>query len=375
MLTSRPHLCPSLGDDETVADLKSRVEHYDVPAWWALNDQVQTPIRLQALQHSLAATIDPDNVSMGANTTATHLHNPYAGVSVSQFLDLICPPPRHLNHPVLRISIALSPPTGELSLPPTSPLQPRPPLQRGNVVENLRSRFFNELFCDKNERKQASGLEPVLTAAACSPALPSAPQFAWQLTETVDEFLARLPPSRTPQSPGTPWIYICNPFVARSGRQAFSDGQRREGEEEEEEEEEKVRGGEDEAPVEPGADLRTFCRGGMERLHLASAFVDQCRRSGMADVPVARECRKAGDDAAAEILDLAHALGVRCGKVSQVGFQLSLSATARPARFRAAVVTPSMTFTLSIYLYLSSVLLTPSRHKCNTLHTFFFLPS
>lgn len=76
-----------------------------------------------------------------------------------------------------------------------------------------------------------------------------------------------------------------------------------------------IHGAEDEAPVEPGANLRSFCEGGMERLHMASGFVEQCRRSGMGKAFIDRECAKAGDDAAAEVLDLAHALRVRCGKV------------------------------------------------------------
>jgi hypothetical protein len=33
-----------------------------------------------------------------------------------------------------------------------------------------------------------------------------------QLGETVEEFLARLPPATTQQSSSTPWIFIANPF-------------------------------------------------------------------------------------------------------------------------------------------------------------------
>lgn len=49
---------------------------------------------------------------------------------------------------------------------------------------------------------------------------------------------------------------------------------------------------------------------------MASGFMEQCRRSGMGTAFVTRECAKAGADAAVEVLDLAHALRVRCGKVS-----------------------------------------------------------
>lgn len=36
--------------------------------------------------------------------------------------------------------------------------------------------------------------------------------YARQLEETADVFLERLPPSRTPWSAETPWIYVANPF-------------------------------------------------------------------------------------------------------------------------------------------------------------------
>lgn len=35
-----------------------------------------------------------------------------------------------------------------------------------------------------------------------------------QLTESVGEFLERLPPATTPVSEDLPWIYIANPFVS-----------------------------------------------------------------------------------------------------------------------------------------------------------------
>ncbi|RYP64396.1 hypothetical protein DL769_006677 [Monosporascus sp. CRB-8-3] len=222
------------GDDETIADLEARVEHYDVAARWALNAQAQMPIRLQALRQlpatpakdtapgpaTVPASTEPDAASNSSNSTdttaaaaatpTTHLHNPYAGV-----------------------------------------------------------------------------------------------RYARQLDETIEAFLARLPPASTPASAALPWIYIYNPL--RSGRKPSQDGNR-------DRSQVVVRGAEDEAPVERGADLRTFCEGGMERLHLATQFIEQCRGSGMAPAFVARECRKAGADAAREVLDLAHALRVRCGK-------------------------------------------------------------
>jgi hypothetical protein len=35
-----------------------------------------------------------------------------------------------------------------------------------------------------------------------------------QLTETVEEFLARLPPSTSARCASVPWIFIANPFIA-----------------------------------------------------------------------------------------------------------------------------------------------------------------
>ncbi|KAH8819710.1 hypothetical protein F5884DRAFT_23682 [Xylogone sp. PMI_703] len=42
-----------------------------------------------------------------------------------------------------------------------------------------------------------------------------------QLSETVDEFLRRLPPSTTLQSISIPWIFISNPYVPRYGKQVL----------------------------------------------------------------------------------------------------------------------------------------------------------
>ncbi|RYP27172.1 hypothetical protein DL768_011324 [Monosporascus sp. mg162] len=221
------------GDDETIADLKARVKHYDVAARWALNAQAQMPIRLQALRQlpatpakdtapgpaTVTTSTDPDAASNSSNsmdtaaaaaTPTTRLHNPYAGV-----------------------------------------------------------------------------------------------RYARQLDETIEAFLARLPPASTPATAALPWIYIYNPLG--SGRKPSQGGNR-------DRSHVVVRGAEDEAPLERGADLQTFCEGGMARLHLATQFIEQCRGSGMARAFVVRECHKAGADAARELLDLAHALRVRCGK-------------------------------------------------------------
>lgn len=46
---------------------------------------------------------------------------------------------------------------------------------------------------------------------------------ARQLTETVDEFLKRLPPATTDVSTSMPWIYISNPYTPRPNKQNKDD--------------------------------------------------------------------------------------------------------------------------------------------------------
>ncbi|KAJ4170860.1 hypothetical protein NW754_007004 [Fusarium falciforme] len=61
--------------------------------------------------------------------------------------------------------------------------------------------------------------------------------YAWQLTETVDEFLVRLPPKTTELSEETPWIFICNPYIPRVEK-AMAQNQLSKGNEDEAPEEE-----------------------------------------------------------------------------------------------------------------------------------------
>ncbi|KAI1082636.1 DUF1917-domain-containing protein [Whalleya microplaca] len=184
------------GDDEVVADLKSRVQHFDVQGWWEEHSTISTPLKQQACK--AASTAAP-------SSSPSHLHNPYAGVA-----------------------------------------------------------------------------------------------HARQLTESVDAFLARVPPATTDATPADPWIWIGNPYIGRKAKGA-ADNQR-------------VRGGEDEAPEAEGADLDTVVEGGMGRLHLASSYIDACVNSGQNPNFVRRECRKAGADAAKDILVLAQTHHVSCGK-------------------------------------------------------------
>ena len=233
-----------LGDDDTLIDLKARVKQYDVAAWWALSSKAKMPLQVQ-----LEALHQPSPPSSSSPTASSDRAPDKPGPGSS-----------HLHNAYAGVPVTH---------------HPSPRISCGCVNLQVRA----------NRRRT---------------------QYAWQLTETVDDFLARLPPSRTAQTPDTPWIYICNPYIA-TARPRWP-----------------VRACEDEGPLPArGApDLATFCEGGTERLHLASSFIDHCRASaavagGVSRSAVARECAEAGADAGTEILALARALGVRSGKVRQ----------------------------------------------------------
>lgn len=125
--------------------------------------------------------------------------------------------------------------------------------------------------------------------------------YAWQLRETVDAFLTRLPPQTTEQSPTLPWIFICNPYIPRIEKRA-SDSQF-------------SKGNEDEAPQEEGSRLQLIIEGGMERLDLVTSFTEKARKSPKAASTIEREINKERKQAAEDILTLAHAGKVRPGKV------------------------------------------------------------
>ncbi|KAL6804467.1 DUF1917 domain-containing protein [Trichoderma sp. SZMC 28012] len=125
-------------------------------------------------------------------------------------------------------------------------------------------------------------------------------EYAWQLTETIDDFLTRLPPATTDQTPETPWIFICNPYIPRvhkhESQSQFS------------------KGNEDEAPEEEGSKTAIVAQGGLERLHLVTKFIEGMQRSGKAKPIVEREIRKEQRQATDDILKLAHLAKVRTGK-------------------------------------------------------------
>lgn len=144
---------------------------------------------------------------------------------------------------------------------------------------------------------QAKG-EPAKTSQLHNPF--ASDTYAWQLTESVDAFLKRLPPATTEETPDHPWIWICNPYINRKAKKEAQNQQ--------------VRGGENEIPEDEGADIATLMRAGEERLHFASSFINQFRQPGVSGALIARESKKAGMDAAKDILDLAKGLRVTCGK-------------------------------------------------------------
>ncbi|KAL6870251.1 DUF1917 domain-containing protein [Trichoderma novae-zelandiae] len=124
--------------------------------------------------------------------------------------------------------------------------------------------------------------------------------YAWQLTETLDDFLSRLPPATTDQTPEVPWIFICNPWIPRVHK-LEGEGQ-------------SCKGNEDEAPEEEGSRPAMVAQGGLERLHLVSKFIEGMQRSGKAMSVVEKEIRQEQKQAAGDILKLAHLVKVRTGK-------------------------------------------------------------
>ncbi|CAG9943858.1 unnamed protein product [Clonostachys rosea f. rosea IK726] len=125
--------------------------------------------------------------------------------------------------------------------------------------------------------------------------------YAWQLTETLDDFLTRLPPATTSQA-DVPWIYICNPYLPGVPK-AESDGAQHKGE-----------GNGDEAPVQRESDIRLVVEAGMERLQLARSFLEEFSTMNKSKAVVEREATKARQHAVSDILELAHAAKVRAGK-------------------------------------------------------------
>jgi hypothetical protein len=125
--------------------------------------------------------------------------------------------------------------------------------------------------------------------------------YAWQLTETVDQFLARCPPATTQGNPHQPWIYICNPYIPRKHK---SDAQNQ-----------KSNGNEDEAPEEEDAQLSALLGKGTEMLQLLNDEKANIGSSGKNKGMIAREIKNKENECARELQVLAYKCRIRTGKV------------------------------------------------------------
>lgn len=123
--------------------------------------------------------------------------------------------------------------------------------------------------------------------------------YAWQLTETVEAFLKRVPPSDTPykftNEGAYDWIWITNPFIPPSPRPT-------------------IPGSAVEGPLPSNARVELFIQGGMERLHLFTDFMAHANASKKPSHLIAREITKERNAVVEQILALAQHLHVRSGK-------------------------------------------------------------
>lgn len=117
-----------------------------------------------------------------------------------------------------------------------------------------------------------------------------------QLSETVDEFLQRLPPASSEQSGELPWIWIANPFIPYHPRDPT-----KEPEDEEE-----------------GPDMNSMYIEGLNRLEELEGAIFQIRQRGAGQpaAVIAREISKERDKTVMEIQKMAIRLRCTSGKVS-----------------------------------------------------------
>lgn len=125
--------------------------------------------------------------------------------------------------------------------------------------------------------------------------------YAWQLGESVGDFVSRLPPATTVADMRTPWIYVCNPRINRRKKAAAGN--------------QMIVGCEDEGPEAEDTQTGLFERGGRERLELLRSFLDATANMGLPRSASAAEIDRARRSAVSDILGLASHLGVTCGKV------------------------------------------------------------
>ncbi|KAH6649651.1 hypothetical protein F5144DRAFT_616753 [Chaetomium tenue] len=108
---------------------------------------------------------------------------------------------------------------------------------------------------------------------------------AWQLSEPIENFLSRLPPSTTDLRPGLDWIHVANPYT----------------------------------PPGPGQALTQFCKGGEERLALFAEFeqmatASSAKTSGRALMALKKELADERRELVEDLRDLAGACNIVMGK-------------------------------------------------------------
>lgn len=125
--------------------------------------------------------------------------------------------------------------------------------------------------------------------------------YAWQLNETVDEFLERLPPKTTTITATTPWIFICNPYIPRVEKSQASN--------------QASKGNEDEAPEEFGSRTNVVVEGGLERLDMINQFAEGLKKTHKTKSAQDRDIQKERKRAVEDVLNLAQEYKVKAGKV------------------------------------------------------------
>lgn len=122
-----------------------------------------------------------------------------------------------------------------------------------------------------------------------------------QLSESVDEFLARLPPATTPISQDVPWITVANPYRERPRAGELGKGQ----------------GAASEAPTQKNSDWKQFTSRGYGLLEELTHFILETR-TGPPKTPATQNIaiKKQRDVIVKKLQDTATDLHCTTGKVS-----------------------------------------------------------
>ena len=138
--------------------------------------------------------------------------------------------------------------------------------------------------------------------------------YAWQLEESVDDFVRRITPSKTTANERTPCIYICNPHIRR-GERTQSESQL-------------IPGCSDEGTdTEEGMRTVLFVKGAKERLDILADFLRGLTGMDAPSSTLTHDADTARQAAVKDILGLAGHLGVTCGKVRPARQSISKTGT------------------------------------------------